>query len=170
MKKYYSYEQIHKLIETTANQIQKEYRPDYIISISGGGSIPSRILRTYLKVPILCVGLVLYSNDNTQEGKPKITQWFDTINQENIKGKKVLVVDEVDDTRKTLSCCVKELWKCGVEDIGVMVIHNKIKQKLAKLAIPNEKYFVCEQIEDIWINYPWECNDMNNYDKLYKTE
>jgi hypoxanthine phosphoribosyltransferase len=81
-------------------------------------------------------------------------------------------VDEVDDSRKTLSYAVRELMRDVNEQLdslpsnvdkeklrkdtvfGVFVVHNKLKPKAAE--IPAEvKYFSGMDIEDVWVDYPW---------------
>lgn len=105
-----------------------------MIAIGGGGYVPARILRSFLKqpgspnIPIQAIGLSLYetlpsthpSAANTpgeveQLGtKVTRTQWLDLTSlgeMENLVGKRILIVDEVDDTRTTLEYAVKELEK-----------------------------------------------------------
>lgn len=105
-----------------------------MIAIGGGGYVPARILRSFLKqpgspnIPIQAIGLSLYeelpsahpSGRNTpgdieQLGtKVTRTQWLDLTSlgeMENLVGKRILIVDEVDDTRTTLEYAVKELEK-----------------------------------------------------------
>ena len=73
------------------------------VAIGGGGFIPARILRTFVHIPILTVALQLYDDQtNTPKEEPTIIQWFDSQNLQKLKGKRVLVVDEVDDSRTTL--------------------------------------------------------------------
>ena len=99
-------------------------------------------------------------------------------------GKRVLIVDEVDDTRKTLGyVCV--LWKLMIiflmvyryainelkkdveeqykalpadtpsTEFAIFVVHNKLKEKAAD--IPSDvKYFPGANIEDLWVEYPCE--------------
>lgn len=89
-KIYISYNNIHKLCQKIAKQIlEREERPDVIIAITGGGMIPARIIRSFLKVqgqkniPIQAIGLSLYEDlglGNTADviGKEVIrTQWLD---------------------------------------------------------------------------------------------
>lgn len=105
-----------------------------MIAIGGGGYVPARILRSFLKqpgspnIPIQAIGLSLYealpsthpSAANTpgeiEEPGTKVTrtQWLDLTSlgeMENLVGKRILIVDEVDDTRTTLEYAVKELEK-----------------------------------------------------------
>lgn len=113
-KVYVSYDQIHTLCQVTGDRILKEFRPDLIIAIGGGGFIPARILRTFLKVhgqkniPIQAIGLVLYEDLGTgveeQIGtEVQRIQWLDfsTLGGASLVGKRILIVDEVDDTRTT---------------------------------------------------------------------
>ena len=155
----FSYNQIHTIIQNLAQKILQQYNPDIIIAISGGGLIPSRILRTYLDCEILCVGIKLY-NGNIQNPIPVKTQWF-AKNFDKLKGKNILIVDEIDDTRRTLSYVIDEIEIYNPNDIAIAVIHNKIKNKAYKF--PKQyKYFSGEDILDEWIVYPWEQTNINS--------
>lgn len=123
-KQYISYNNVHQLCQTAAEKI-KNFKPDYIIAIGGGGFIPARILRTFLKEPgtptvrIFAIILSLYEDLNTngddaEEVGVKITrtQWIDYEQCKlDLVGKNVLIVDEVDDTRTTLHYALHELEK-----------------------------------------------------------
>ena len=60
-------------------------------------TIPARIMRTVLKIPILAVSLELYDDKtNTIREKVKKVQWLDEDTGDlKIRGKRVLIVDEV---------------------------------------------------------------------------
>lgn len=109
-----------------------------MIAIGGGGYVPARILRSFLKtpgspnIPIQAIGLSLYESlptDVVEEPGTKVTrtQWLDftalgEIN--NLVGKRVLIVDEVDDTRTTLEYAIKELEK-DVEEARIKLGSNE---------------------------------------------
>jgi len=136
------------------------------VAIGGGGFIPARMLRTYLHIPIYAVGLQLYDDHtNTPSAQPIKTQWLDKESGflERIKGKRVLIVDEVDDSRLTLHFCVQELQKHGPSHIGVLVVHNKRKEKKAQLdaTIP---YFACQEVGDEWLVYPWDAHNVEEHE------
>jgi len=96
-------------------------------SIGGGGYVPARILRSFLKtpgstnIPIQAIGLSLYeklpsskSGPEEQAGKKVTrTQWLDfsAVKNSDLVGRNILIVDEVDDTRTTLQYAVQELQK-----------------------------------------------------------
>ena len=139
--------QIHRLCQEAAPKILETLQPHLIIAIGGGGYVPARILRSFLKrsggpnIPIQAIGLSLYeslptknSNDpassaastasssgDADDGAVEVpgtkvtrTQWLDMSalgEMENLVGKRVLIVDEVDDTRTTLDYAVRELQK-----------------------------------------------------------
>lgn len=170
-KLYYSHDDIHQIVENTARDIADKFNPDYIIGIGCGGFIPARILRGYLNVPMVAVTVELYDNDNTT--KPVITkhQWLGSKVTKELTGKKILIVDEVDDTRSTLAFCVEEVRKtCATNDIAVFVVHNKNKKKLHDFSDKKMPYFVGEEIEDKWIVYPWESQDINEHNKQVATQ
>ena len=119
---------MHKLCQEAAPQILADFKPQLMIAIGGGGYVPARILRSFLKqpgspnIPIQAIGLSLYESlpeavDVEVEAvgtKVTRTQWLDLTalgEMANLVGKRVLIVDEVDDTRTTLEYAVKELQK-----------------------------------------------------------
>ncbi|AET39934.1 xanthine phosphoribosyltransferase Ecym_5159 [Eremothecium cymbalariae DBVPG len=197
-KMYMSYNNIHKLCQTVAQQIlAKGERPDVIIAITGGGMIPARIIRSFLKfkgeknIPIQAIGLSLYEDlglDDKVEtiGKEVIrTQWLDfgalDKHFDSLIGKKVLIVDEVDDTRTTLHYAVTELKKEVDEQriklnrlneetiFSIFVLHNKDKPKKAELPasiMGTGRYLAAETVPDKWLCYPWEATDIDEHTRL----
>ncbi|KAF3806878.1 Hypoxanthine-guanine phosphoribosyltransferase [Colletotrichum gloeosporioides] len=196
--------QVHKLCQESATEILEKFQPQLMIAIGGGGFIPARILRSFLKqpgspnIPIQAIGLSLYETlpetlggVATPDGAPEVpgtkvtrTQWLDLSalgEMENLIGKRILIVDEVDDTRTTLEYAVKELEK-DVEaarqrmggkgektQFGIFVLHNKDKKKKGVLPedmMASGQYFVARTVKDIWINYPWEAIDIDEHDRL----
>ncbi|KOS20001.1 Xanthine phosphoribosyltransferase 1 [Escovopsis weberi] len=192
-KIYVTYNDVHKLCQDAAVKILAEFRPQLMIAIGGGGYVPARILRSFLKqpgspnIPIQAIGLSLYESLGGTEveapgTKVTRTQWLDlsTLGEtENLVGKRVLIVDEVDDTRTTLEYAVKELEK-DVElarqrmgpgapktEFSIFVLHNKDKPK--KGTLPEEmmqsRYHAAVTCGDAWINYPWEAIDIDAHDR-----
>ena len=153
---------MHKLCQESAPVILDKFQPQLLIAIGGGGYVPARILRSFLKkpgspnIPIQAIGLSLYESLSTnaaaveEEPGTKVTrtQWLDMTSlgeMSNLVGKNILIVDEVDDTRTTLEYAVKELEK-DVEEarqklgpdaaetkFGIFVLHNKDKTKKGSL-------------------------------------
>ncbi|KAK5995322.1 Xanthine phosphoribosyltransferase 1 [Cladobotryum mycophilum] len=192
-KIYVTYNDVHKLCKESALQILADFQPQLMIAIGGGGYVPARILRSFLKqpgspnIPIQAIGLSLYETLGGTEveipgTKVTRTQWLDFTSLgelSNLVGKRVLIVDEVDDTRTTLEYAVKELEKdveLARQSIGpdapktefsIFVLHNKDKPK--KGALPTEmmdkRYYAAVTCGDAWINYPWEAIDIDEHDR-----
>jgi hypoxanthine phosphoribosyltransferase len=119
-------------------------------------------MRTFLReqttnktLQIQAIGLSLYEpvegSTAEQIGHEVVrTQWLGPDPGKQLLGKKILIVDEVDDTRKTLHYAVSELKKDieaeletrpeserdalrNATSFGIFVVHNKLKPKLAEL-------------------------------------
>mmetsp|Transcript_9639 Transcript_9639/g.28765 ORF Transcript_9639/g.28765 Transcript_9639/m.28765 type:complete len:204 (+) Transcript_9639:141-752(+) len=163
-KVYFSYADIHDTVSRLVPKI-RAFDPAVIIAIGGGGFIPARMLRTELKIPILAVSLELYDDTtNTAGTTVKKIQWFDETSRvgSRVRGQKVLVVDEVDDTRATLQYCVEELVRTNrPAEIAVAVVHNKLKLK--KGSLPEDVvYMAGADVEDHWNCYPWDAAAYGN--------
>jgi uncharacterized protein len=161
-KIYFTYQEIHKLVNKIALDIKNDnWIPDCIVAIATGGFIPSRIIRNYINRDIYVVGLKRYEDENEQHSLPVKFQWLDDVDRK-ISGKNVLLVDEIDDTRVTLSYCVEELMKHHPKDIRIAIIHQKKKEKLGVL--PDDiKIYQGNEVGDVWIKYPWDTQDIDDH-------
>ncbi|QPG76407.1 hypoxanthine-guanine phosphoribosyltransferase [Brettanomyces nanus] len=193
-KLFISYNHVHQLCKEAADKIRK-LDIDYIIAIGGGGFIPARILRTFLKEPgkpskrIFAIILSLYEDANTVSttveevgSKVKRIQWINYGDSGiDLINKKVLIIDEVDDTRTTLHYALNELQgdaqeqarRMGLKDSNteffIYVLHNKLKPKKADLpaSIMDGKHYIASRdVPDCWIAYPWESNDIAYQQKM----
>ncbi|KAG9312969.1 PRTase-like protein [Chiua virens] len=189
-----TYNDIHKIIKDTADKIAV-FKPTLLVAI-GLGFFPARVLRTFLRdsstrksVPIQAIGLSLYEplpgTTAEQIGTEVIrTQWLGPDPGKVLLGKRVVIVDEVDDTRKTLQYALKELQKDVEKELqthpesereanrvefAVFVVHNKLKPKLGVLP-PDIPYFAGAEVGDVWLDYPWEAADIEEHDRLAAEE
>lgn len=155
-----TYNDIHRLIRAAAGPIQSTFRPDMLIAIGGGGFLPARVLRTFLRdpstkrnIPIHAIGLSLYESlpgtTAEQIGSEVVrTQWLGPDAGKTLLGRRALIVDEVDDSRKTLQYAVSELRKdveAAIEGLpeeekdakrtkfAIFVVHNKEKEKFGTI-------------------------------------
>ncbi|KAF8202123.1 hypothetical protein BJ912DRAFT_1028957 [Pholiota molesta] len=194
-----TYNDIHNLIRKTTPRIAQEFNPDLLIAIVAlilrpniRGFFPARVMRTFLReqtahkaLQIQAIGLSLYEPVEgatvEQIGNEVIrTQWLSNPGKQ-ILGKRNLIVDEVDDTRKTLHYALSELKKDVEEELlsypeseraalraatsfGIFVVHNKLKDKLAELPA-GTPYFAGEEVGDVWLDYPWEATNIEEHDR-----
>ncbi|KZZ99414.1 xanthine phosphoribosyltransferase 1 [Moelleriella libera RCEF 2490] len=206
-KIHVTYNDVHKLCQKSADRILADFQPQLMIAIGGGGFIPARILRSFLKerrpgapnIPIQAIGLSLYESIGEEDSEVekigtevKRTQWLDLTalgQMKNLIGKRILIVDEVDDSRTTLAYAVSELEKdidkarreLGGDqpetEFSIFVLHvlgywgvlqNKDRPK--KGILPPDmlanRYEAAVTTDDVWINYPWEALDIDEQDRL----
>ncbi|OED47205.1 hypothetical protein ACH42_03235 [Endozoicomonas sp. (ex Bugula neritina AB1)] len=168
MEQYnFSYNDIHQTIADTAQRILNTgYNPDYLLAIGGGGLIPARIMRTYITRPILIVSLSRYSDEvgGKASDQPVKLQWLET--HVDLSGKKVLVIDEVDDERTTMEFTLKHLIDNHPDaEFSAFVVHNKKKKKKGQLPAELKHFFAGEEIEDHWSNYAWDALDIKSFGK-----
>jgi hypoxanthine phosphoribosyltransferase len=165
-KRYFSYNEIHRTVADLSREIQASgFDPDVTVAIGTGGFIPARILKTFLKKPILTVGVKLYGDNNQIEGGPSKVQWIDEV-ERKLRGRRVLLIDEVDDTRTTLAYCLRELLSHQPAEIAVAVLHCKDKPKLDELPPQVKRYWAGQHLEDIWVVYPWDAEDIDAHAAL----
>ena len=162
MEKYFfTYEDIHKTSLDIAIRVKAAgFEPDVIVAIGSGGFIPARIMRTFLGKPILAVGVAYYDADDKPCGLPRKVQWIEEA-EKKLAGRRILLVDEVDDSRTTLEYCVRELLRHNPEEIAVAVLHNKNKAKKGTIPVEVKRYIVGREIEDRWVCYPWDALDID---------
>ncbi|KAF8845149.1 PRTase-like protein [Paxillus ammoniavirescens] len=186
-----TYNDIHNIIKASAEKIA-QFKPNMLIAIGGGGFFPARVLRTFLKdvstkrnIPIQAIGLSLYESlpgtTAEQLGSEVIrTQWLGPEPGKTLLGRRALIVDEVDDSRKTLQYALSELEKDVELELqalpesereanrtvfAIFVVHNKLKPKLGKLPL-SIPYFAGAEVGDVWLDYPWEAVDIEEHDRL----
>lgn len=165
MKKYFSYNDIHNTVKSMAETIQASpFKPEVMIAIGTGGFIPARMLRTFISIPIITVGIAYYDLEKTPTDGPIITQWLDQP-EEQIKGRNILLVDEVDDTRATIGFCLEELYKHNPAEIAVAVLHNKEKKKAREMPPMVKHIYHGIDMADDWICYPWDAVDTDSQDR-----
>jgi hypothetical protein len=162
---YLTYNEIHETVKDLAERIRRSgFDPDVIVAIGTGGFIPARIIRTFIDKPILTVGLQYYNKENRPEEIPRKIQWIDEV-EKKLPGKRVLLVDEVDDTRVTLEYCLKELLGHRPAEMVVAVLHNKRKKKTGIIPDEVSRYYVGRELEDRWICYPWDALDIEEQER-----
>ncbi len=89
-------------------------------------------------------------------------QWIDGI---DIKNKKLLIVDDIDDTRVTMEYCLTNLLKENPAELRVFILHNKLRQKTGAYPDEIKKIYVAQDVEDYWIHYPWESLNIEEFNQ-----
>jgi hypoxanthine phosphoribosyltransferase len=61
---------------------------------------------------------------------------------------------------------VKELLRHHPAEIAVAVLHDKSKEKKGSLPLEVKRYFAGRTIEDRWVTYPWDAEDIDEHARL----
>ncbi len=143
----YSWDEVYMLCKELARKIKNsKFKPDVIVAIARGGWIPARILADFLFIKELySVKAEHWGIVATVTGKARITQPLTV----DLKGKKVLIVDDVADTGETIEIVTKHVKEKGAKEVKTAVIDFKHTSKF----VPD--YYAREMERWAWIVYPW---------------
>ncbi|RLG77542.1 MAG: phosphoribosyltransferase [Thermoprotei archaeon] len=122
------------------------YKPDAIVAVLRGGVVPALIVSDVLGVDTFYAVRAKHWGIAEEVYKAPLVE---QLPQGRLEGKKVLVVDEVADTGKTLNCVIEELRKLGALEVRSAVLHLKP----SSIRIPD--YYVEKLSRWTWIFYPW---------------
>jgi len=118
---YISYNHMHKLCQQSAVKLREaDKMPDIIVAISGGGLIPARMLRTFLKKEVELA-------KNSQEEKKHLDTEFSVFVLYNkLKPKKKQLPDYImDQGRYIVASDVDDSWLCFPYDSTDIDLHTK---------------------------------------------
>ena len=156
-KIHVTYDDIHRWVIRLSEEIveKSKTKPEVIIGIGGGGLLPARLFRTKLKLDMYVVFISFYEDNGDKHANPKIKQWLDSEAIKAVKGKHILIVDEINDSGATIDFCIeKVLSTCDPSDISVAVLQDKDREKTKRIR-SDVNYYVGQYISDKWVLYPW---------------
>ena len=141
-----SWEQIYEMLLHLADKIRKnKFKPDIIVGVSRGGWVPGRVMSDLLENPqIANVKAEFYKGVAETKGEPVITQPVSM----HVKGKQLLVLDDVADTGRSLRKVQSHLLEQGAANVKIATIYYKPWS----ITVPD--YF--EKETRRWIVFPWE--------------
>lgn len=141
--------EIEDLCYKLAKKIKKSrFVFDVIVAIGRGGWIPARYLADYLGniVNMASVKVEHYVGIN-KRAKAEITQEVNT----NVRGKNILLVDDVSDSGDSLIIAKRHLIKRGARSVKIATLHHKPWSAI------RPDFFVKET--KCWVIYPWMCKE-----------
>jgi len=144
-----SWDDIEEQCEVLGKEIEKRAVPfDIIIGISRGGWMPARILSDILdNDEIDTVRVKFYESVGKTAKKPLILH----PTQIDIKGKNILLVDDIADTGESLIATIKHLKERNAKDIFVVTLVKKPQSKFTPDIFARET--------GAWVIFPWEVNE-----------
>lgn len=149
------FEKMEALTRSLYSKISKDYMPDIIIGIARGGWIPARLLsdifeRVNPECVLASMKIEFYQSIGNRRDRPIVTQdvsW-------SIKGKKVLIIDDLADTGTSLQTAIEYLTYRGPEDIKIATLYYKPWSKL------KPDYYI--ETTDAWVVFPHEYYEFMN--------
>lgn len=144
-----SWDQIHRMLIELADRVRlSEYKPDIIVGISRGGWIPARVLSDLLDNPyVTSVGAEFYVGVYETIREPRLTQPLPV----SVFDKKILLVDDVTDTGKSVLLIKDHLSRQGVKDNRILTLYFK------PWSIVKPDFYSKETSD--WIVFPWEIRE-----------
>lgn len=144
-----TWDQIYEMLLNLAERIRKNgYKPDLIVGVSRGGWPPARVLSDFLDNPNLAnVKTEFYLGVAKTKMEPTLTQPVSMA----VAGKKVLIVDEVADTGKSLKLVKKHIIEQGACEVRIVTVYYKPRS----IIVPD--YYGKETSR--WIVFPWEIKE-----------
>lgn len=140
------WDQIYEMLVSLAMKIKTQgFKPDVIVGVSRGGWPPARIMSDLLENSnVANMKVEFYKDIGVRSRTPQITQPVTA----KVRGKRVLVVDDVSDTGHSLKVVANHLREKGTKDLKVCTIYMKPK------SIFRPDFFA--KTTRKWIIFPWE--------------
>ncbi|MGQ9530822.1 MAG: phosphoribosyltransferase [Candidatus Bathycorpusculaceae bacterium] len=144
-----TWNQIYNMLLNLADKIRKNgFKPDIIVGVSRGGWPPARVLSDLMDNPNLAnVRAEFYLGVAETKGEPTLTQPVSV----DVAGKRVLLVDEIADTGKSLKLVKEHVMERRAEEVRIATIYYK------PWSIIKPDYY--EKETNRWVVFPWEIKE-----------
>lgn len=141
-----SWDYIYELCIHVADQVKESgYDPDLLVAVARGGWIPGRVLSDLLENPeVATIKVEHYIGIYETRQKPEITQPLPI----DVRGKRILLVDDIADSGKSLKLVKEYLTEQGASDVKVCALYFKPWSVVAP------DFFARKT--DAWICFPHE--------------
>ncbi|WP_148235664.1 phosphoribosyltransferase [Thermaerobacter marianensis] len=147
VKKYLTWQDVEQLVDRLLQQIRID-EFDALLVITRGGMVPACLIseKTGMR-NILVAAVMFYTGVGETLDRPTFLQFPP---DPYLKGKRVLVVDDVWDSGRTVASVKHRVEEAGGRP-AVAVMHYKPQRSV----VPGKPDFYAEETDD-WIVYPWD--------------
>lgn len=142
----YNWDQFYSLVGKIKKQVNR--KPDIVISIGKGGSIPGVILAEMFDITNINLGLMSYNKQH----RGKIFEYQSIDITQAHRDMSILLVDDIADSGETFKYASTKLRRSFCEHVETASVFYK------PCSIFKPDYFAEEVSEDAWIVQPWENN------------
>ena len=146
-----TWEEVYSLCRQLVLQLRKaDFRIDIIIAIARGGYVPGRLLSDMLGIN----DLTCFKIERYQGAYKRHEAFVKYPLNADIKGRNILLLDDVCDSGDTFSVGIEHIRHCGaVSEMRTAALHLKTVSKY----IPD--FYVETVSEWRWLIYPWAVNE-----------
>ena len=143
-----TWRQVYLMLLDQAEKIRKSnFKPAVIIAVSRGGWLPARVLSDLLETPINKVSVEFYLGIGETRKAPVLTKNLSV----SVAGKKILVVDDVADSGKSLKLVKTHIYQLGAMETRAATLYYK------PWSVVKPDYYVRETKR--WVVFPWETKE-----------
>ena len=140
-------QEVYDLSFSLAQKIRaSSFRPDVIVAIARGGFVSARFLCDFLDVKAMSsVSIRHYVAAATKEPQAQLLYPL----MADVKDKKVLIVDDVDDSGDTLQLAMDHVATLSPSEVQTAVLHEKSNSSF------RVRFKAKSITEWCWVIYPW---------------
>jgi len=136
------------------------WRPDYVVGITRGGLLPAVMISQYFNIP--CEALKVSLRDNGGEHSTESNLWM---SDDACTGKKILIVDDINDTGATINWIIDDWCSSGIpgkswEDVWnrnvrfATIFDNLSSESKVSMDYIGEE--INKKETPVWIDFPFE--------------
>lgn len=150
ISKQVSWHDIESLIRNS--NIKEKYGDvDLIVCVGSGGMVPGVIISKMINKPVVNIGVKSYAINNTQTFK---AEWYQNFKFKKSQHKKILVVDDINDSGYTLHSVNCYLMSQYFTEKDVLYLTLYMKPRTIFTAD-----YLQSVDDDTWLSFPWEVQE-----------
>ena len=164
-KIYYTWSDVEHHTQEILRQICSDsWRPDYVVGLTRGGLVPANLISQYLGCRMETLKVSLRDSDSESESNLWMAE--DAFGHEMEQPKRILIVDDINDTGATLNY-IREDWPSGCfpdnprwtevwgSNVRVAVLVDNESSK-NEIPVSYSAVDINKAEQDSWIVFPWE--------------
>lgn len=139
--------QVYRLCRRLAGMIRNAgFQPDMIVAVARGGYVPARLLCDFLGIyDLVSIRVAHYEGGAHMNPQARLASPLSA----DLRGIKVLLVDDVNDTGETLSLAIDHIKSLAPAQLKVAVLHHKQVSPV----LPD--FYAQKILAWRWLIYPW---------------